>query len=312
MKKFVTLITVMVLLFSFAATAMAEEVVTTPVEESSLQELAGQKLVEAGIVGGYADGSLGLENTITRAEIASLIVKSSGLTAEADALKGSESKFSDVKASDWFAGLVNLSAEKGWITGDPAGTFRPNDPVQYREAITMILRALGYTNENLGGQWPANYIDKAVELGLPSDLELNLTDVAPRGDVFVVLAATIDFETVKFSEKLIFTVDENTAEETVEEVKEEETDTELAIIISVESIDKKQVKIVFEKPLTEDQAANKLGLSIQGSMGWDVRYDDVRFEAGKSEFIMDTNEIERGGLYTLVYGEQSVDFEVAE
>src|SRR5690554_4170440 len=129
--------------------AVEEEVAEEVAEEPTPQEVAGAMLVEAGIVQGYPDGSLGLENTITRAEMAAVIVRTAGMGAEAEAMLGEESMFSDVAAEAWYSGVVNVAAAEGWVTGDPEGTFRPNDPVQYREAVTMVLRALGYSNDSL-------------------------------------------------------------------------------------------------------------------------------------------------------------------
>jgi len=48
----------------------------------------------------------------------------------------------------------------------------------------MLLRALGHTDESLGGTWPDNYLAKAEELGLTASLDTWASDApATRGDV---------------------------------------------------------------------------------------------------------------------------------
>ncbi len=53
------------------------------------------------------------------------------------------------------------------MRGDAEGTFRPNDTVSVDEVITVLIRALGYTEADLDKSgWPASYINKAREIGL--------------------------------------------------------------------------------------------------------------------------------------------------
>ena len=58
-------------------------------------------------------------------------------------------------------------SRQGLIKGYPDGTFKPANQVSYAEAITMLVRALGYKDEFLSGQWPANYLAKAGEKKSP-------------------------------------------------------------------------------------------------------------------------------------------------
>ena len=229
--------------------AVEEEVAEEVAEEPTPQEVAGAMLVEAGIVQGYPDGSLGLENTITRAEMAAVIVRTAGMGAEAEAMLGEESMFSDVAAEAWYSGVVNVAAAEGWVTGDPEGTFRPNDPVQYREAVTMVLRALGYSNDSLEGVWPENYVSMAAELGLAADMELDSREAAPRGDVFVILADTVDFETGSFNLELMPVVEEEAVEE---EAVEEEAEEVAEEAVEEEETEEESEEVVEESEETEE------------------------------------------------------------
>lgn len=189
MRKIISLIVALAFLFSIAAPAMA----ATP----SDAEKAGNRLLSLGVIEGYTDGTLGLDKQITRAEIAVILAKASGLKDAADLLKDTPSKFSDVKVGEWYTGWINLAAAQGWVKGDPQGTFRPNDPVSYREIVTMLLKILGY-NDNLPGDWPVDYLVKAAALGITKDVAFDAKAPAVRGDVFRFTAKTLENNVVTY------------------------------------------------------------------------------------------------------------------
>jgi len=189
MRKVLSLVLALVMVFSLAAPTMAAQ--------ASAQEIAGDRLLSLGVIDGYADGTLGLDRTITRAEITVILAKIRGMGDAANLLKDTPSKFSDVKVNEWYTGWINLAASQGWVKGDPQGTFRPNDPVQYREIVTMLLKALGY-DDNLPGEWPTNYLAKAAALGITKDIVSDSKAPAVRGDVFVMTSRTLDEHTVVY------------------------------------------------------------------------------------------------------------------
>ena len=59
-------------------------------------EKAAQTLIEKGILNGYEDGSLRLQNNVTRAEFAKMLAVSFNIKAQGSAV------FSDVYENDWF------------------------------------------------------------------------------------------------------------------------------------------------------------------------------------------------------------------
>lgn len=189
MRKVLSLIIALAFLFSVAAPAMA----ATPTDA----EKAGNRLLSLGLIEGYPGGGLGLDQTITRAEITVILARIAGMGTAADLLKNTPSKFSDVKVGEWYTGWINLASSQGWVKGDPQGTFRPNDPVQYREIITMLMKALGY-NDNLPGDWPTNYLAKAATLGVSKGISFDAKAAANRGDVFRMTSKTLDEETVTY------------------------------------------------------------------------------------------------------------------
>ena len=120
------------------------------------------KMAAFGVFTGDANGNFNAEENITRAEMAVVIGRLMGLTTnEANANQNYASNFSDVAAGEWYTGWVNLVAGRGIISGFPDGTFRPNEKVTQAQAVTMIVKALGWgVVVDQTGTWPANYITK--------------------------------------------------------------------------------------------------------------------------------------------------------
>lgn len=75
--------------------------------------------------------------TITRAELAAIMIRALGLSES-----GNSSKFTDVNASDWYAGAVAKAVEYGLIEGYNNGTFAPNQSITRQEALVILTRAI--------------------------------------------------------------------------------------------------------------------------------------------------------------------------
>lgn len=91
----------------------------------------------AGIIAGDPDGTVNPNRHLTRAELATILVRFLGLTEMARA-----DTFTDVTADDWFAGAILKCAAAGIMEGW-AGKADPNRPITREQAITMMGRALG-------------------------------------------------------------------------------------------------------------------------------------------------------------------------
>ena len=122
-------------------------------------------LKELDIMVGYADGSLGLDNLVTRAEFVKMAVAASKYR---DSVSSglSVSPFSDVMYSSWYAPYVYLGASNKLLLGYKDGYFRPDNAVTYEEALTVALRLLGYEDSEFEYSWPAGQISVAGNIGL--------------------------------------------------------------------------------------------------------------------------------------------------
>ena len=87
---------------------------------------------------GYMKGTSGTtfdpEGTLTRAQIAQILMNFAGGSAEADA------SFTDVPDSAWYAPAVAWAREQGYVTGYGDGTFGPGDEITRAQLVTVPYR----------------------------------------------------------------------------------------------------------------------------------------------------------------------------
>ena len=152
------------------------------VEDTKYEE-AVELLTKLDIVNGYEDGTFRPEGTVTRAEMAQMIVGSLGLKDAAAALNGN-TIFADT-VNHWANGVVNVAVAENIITGYPDGTFKPDQTVNYAEAITMVVKALGYEE---AGVWPNNYVVRGTLLDLLDGAEVkDVYAFANRGNIATII-----------------------------------------------------------------------------------------------------------------------------
>lgn len=204
MRKVLSFVLVLALVlgsFSMAFAAAPSDVVGTDSEE------AVTVLTELGVVTGYADGTYKPEGIVTRAEMATLLVKALGLADYVTAT--ASSSFTDMAGYGWAQGYIAYAQSLGLVKGYGDGTFKPGATVSYDEAATMIVRALGYTDVSLPGTWPANYVVKAKALDILKGIQAGPAG-ANRGDIAQMLYAALDeaIGTVNADDEFIPTADD--------------------------------------------------------------------------------------------------------
>jgi len=133
------------------------------------------ELIELGLVQGYGDGTYGLDKTITRAEVATMLVRALDAENEAKAMANIPSIFTDMSPLHWANGYVNYAVGKGIITGYPDKTFKPNNEITYAEVAKMLVEVLdGLTDaEKANAVWPTTWLAKAVQLGVFDGVNIN-------------------------------------------------------------------------------------------------------------------------------------------
>ena len=85
--------------------------------------------------------------------------------------------FNDVSGYGWAVKYLGFCESRGIMIGDGNGNAMPGRTVTVNEAMTMILRAIGYTNNSsvLVGSWPSNYVSLGQTLGLYEDVATAVT-----------------------------------------------------------------------------------------------------------------------------------------
>jgi len=102
-------------------------------------------LFDNGVTSGYPDGTFKPNNQITRAEVATFIVRAMGLT-----YTGGQTNFTDVPSTHWAYNFVMAAKQAGIIGGYPDGTFKPDNLVTRAEISVMVTRARGWTYSGVG------------------------------------------------------------------------------------------------------------------------------------------------------------------
>ena len=108
-----------------------------------------------GIVEGRSPSAFDPEAPITRGEFAAIAAR-----FDSDPYHGDD-RFSDI-SGHWAAGYINQAAGKGWVEGQPDGSFAPDRSITRAEAMTTINRVLGRLPETADDllddmiAWPDN------------------------------------------------------------------------------------------------------------------------------------------------------------
>lgn len=165
--------------------------VFTDISDSRVSQTAAV-LDALGIMQGVGGSSFAPGKALTRAQFCKLAVTAMGVTDVSP--YASYTIFPDVKHSHWAAPYINAAVrhpelkEKSIIRGYADGSFGPNKIVSYGEVCTMLLRMLGYKEEDVGPFWPADYIAQAQAIGLTDGVTITDARAAvKRGDAAVLL-----------------------------------------------------------------------------------------------------------------------------
>lgn len=124
-----------------------------------------------GVMDGFSDGNFRPNGQLTRAQFCKMVV--CALNAEDElGLYRTVTVYPDVKPSHWAAAYINMASKgKKAISGFSDGKFYPDRTVTLGQAATILLRVLGYKDENIGGVWPDSYLSFAASIGLTDGVD---------------------------------------------------------------------------------------------------------------------------------------------
>ena len=179
--KITALIMAFVLILSVGAQASFGDVKSGSDVDNAIIQLSN-----LGIINGYGDGNFYPDNTLTRAQFAKIAVCMLGEEQKASSLKNN-TVFSDVPADSWASGYVNHIAQRGIINGYPDGSFGVNDILNYAQALTILVRLLGYSGEDVGYKWPDGYVSLAESLGITKNMSFDTYESVTRGNAAYIV-----------------------------------------------------------------------------------------------------------------------------
>lgn len=137
-----------------------------------------------GIMVGDNNGNFNPNNSVSRAEMATLICRMLG---ETEGLQKS-SEFTDVPTSHWANTYVSKAVELGVVTGYGGGKFGPSDNVTYEQAVTMIIRAIGGAElATESGGYPDGFLSLAEQHGFLENVHAKKGEPLSRSDIATIV-----------------------------------------------------------------------------------------------------------------------------
>ncbi|MDD5741949.1 MAG: S-layer homology domain-containing protein [Candidatus Peribacteraceae bacterium] len=110
------------------------------------------------VLSGYPDGTFQPDKTVNRAELLKIMLAAKGIDVANFSVPSS---FSDVDESAWYAPYIRFAKHEGVVQGYEDGTFRPNQAVNFVEALKMAYLIYGIDTQDTGGEWYSRFLNHA-------------------------------------------------------------------------------------------------------------------------------------------------------
>lgn len=172
-KRLLTLLlTAAMALSLFSVPAAAATVAFSDVSDRSVAA-AAETLRLMGVLDGYGDGTFRPGTELNRAQFCKMVVYAMDGSDELGKYS-TVTVFPDVKPSHWASSFINMAAKGARvISGYPDGKFHPERTVTAGQAVTILLRLLGYSDADIGGIWPASQMAMGKSIGLTDGVGLS-------------------------------------------------------------------------------------------------------------------------------------------
>ena len=118
-----------------------------------------------------------LNAVVTRSALARMLVSYSTYRESVGSQGTVGTLFTDLPGTSPYAPYVRIAVQNGWMNGYTDGSFRPDNAVTLEEAVTAILKLMGYKMTDLSGSFPNAQLNKASELGLRNQVDRSQGEV---------------------------------------------------------------------------------------------------------------------------------------
>ena len=157
------------LLAFLLAVSMALSMLALPAAAAGNANTAVQLSIT--LVGMDSTQTAALNAVVTRGAFARMLVAYSTFRESVGSQGAVGTLYKDLPGSSAYAPYVRIAVQQGRMSGYTDGTFRPDNAVTLEEAVTAVLKLLGYKMIDLSGSFPQAQLNKASELGLRNQLE---------------------------------------------------------------------------------------------------------------------------------------------
>ena len=136
LRRFLSCLLAVTMLLALGVTASAAEFTDVPAGSDYAE--AVQWASDNGYIYGYGDGRFGVNDNVTRAQLATIFHRAAGTPAASGT-----SRFSDAEAGAYYINALSWAETAGLIAGYPDGQFGVGDPVTRQQVATILWRWAG-------------------------------------------------------------------------------------------------------------------------------------------------------------------------
>ena len=191
LRRFLSCLLAVTMLLALGVTAYAAEFTDVPAGSDYAE--AVQWASDNGYIYGYGDGRFGVNDNVTRAQLATIFHRTAGTPAASGT-----SRFSDAEAGAYYINALSWAETAGLIAGYPDGQFGVGVPVTRQQVATILWRWAGspaasaenYSDENAISAYAQTAVDWSRSNGIiaaRSDGRFAPTDNATRGEIVSAL-----------------------------------------------------------------------------------------------------------------------------
>ena len=191
MKKLLSLLLALSMLLALSVTASAAEFPDVPAGSTYAQ--AVQWVSQQGYINGYNDGRFGVNDNVTRAQLAAILYRAAGSPAASGT-----TRFPDVASTAYYVNAASWAADGGLINGYQDGRFGVNDPITRQQVTAIFWRWAGspaasaedYADEASISDYAKTAVDWARANGIVPPKDQNRfapADNATRGEIALIL-----------------------------------------------------------------------------------------------------------------------------